>query len=125
MGKVAPLAAPPKEPMAVALPLRQTNHSEIRVVGIRVRDPCPRVRIRAKPTYNFQGWSTELIHRAARPKRTPTIASIIRAPYLSSRRPTSIMATPAVREPAEYIPETIVRVQPMSEMMGSTNMETE
>jgi len=35
------------------------------------------------------------------------------------------MKTPAIREPAVYRPDTKVLDQPKSEMMGSTNIETE
>jgi len=125
MGKIAAPIALPRAPIAVALPLRRTNHKAIRVVGIIVREPCPKARIKAKPTYNFKALSTELIQRAAKPNSIQIAVSMIRAPYLSSKRPTNIMTAPAVREPAVYKPAIMLLDQPISEIMGSTNMETE
>jgi hypothetical protein len=54
-----------------------------------------------------------------------TAIIIIRAPYRSSKRPARIMKTPAIREPAVYMPDTKVLDQPKSAMMGSTKIETE
>ena len=125
IGKAAPLRAPPRLPMAMALPLRRTNHKAIRVVGIRVNEPCPKIRIKVKPAYSFNRWSTWLIQIAAKPNRIQTDVIIIRAPYLSSRRPINIITIPAVKDPAVYKPDTMVLDQPISEIMWSTNMDTE
>ena len=48
-GKEAVLAPMPNVIRAVARPLRRTNQMAVRVVGMRVREPWPRVRMPAKP----------------------------------------------------------------------------
>jgi hypothetical protein len=55
IGKVAKLTAAPRVQMAVAFPLQRTNHKDIKVVGIKVREPCPRVRIATKPAASCMG----------------------------------------------------------------------
>ena len=45
------------------------------------------------------------------------------APYLSSSRPTTIIVTDAVRDPAVYMLDINVLDQPVSSIIGSTKTE--
>ena len=124
-GKTARLATAPSEERAMARPRNRTNHRATRVVPMSDRAPCPSVRMAANPAYSSRGLSTWLIHSAAKPNRIPTAIISTRAPRRSSIRPTRTMTAAAVSEPAVYSPETSVRDQEVSLMMGSTKTETE
>ena len=55
---MAKLAEDPSDAIAVALPLLRMNHNDTSALGMRVKDPCPKVRIPANPKYNSKGLVT-------------------------------------------------------------------
>ncbi len=63
------------------------------------------------------------MNNKAKPNKSATEDNMTLAPYLSSRRPTTIIVTDAVRDPAVYMLDINVLDQPVSSIIGSTKTE--
>ena len=118
------LIEPPNEASAVALPLSLINQIATKVVGINVKDPCPKVLIATIPKNNPSELLRLLIQSNANPNKRATMVNIILAPNLSNRCPTANIKIAAVRDPAVYMLDTTVLDSSKSFIIGSTKIET-